>query len=146
MVLGGCDATGPHLYHVYPHGSTGKLPYVTMGSGSLAAMSVFETGWQEDMSEEAAVELVRQAIRAGIFNDLGSGSNVDVTIIRNAPGHEVDVRRGFDTPNDQAELRGNGYTRPETINFPRGCTAVLKTEQTLSSLVSVEDAPAPMSL
>jgi 20S proteasome subunit beta 2 len=30
-VLGGVDSTGPHLYSVYPHGSTDKLPYVTMG-------------------------------------------------------------------------------------------------------------------
>ena len=28
------------------------------------------------------MQLVRDAIRAGIFNDLGSGSNVDVTVIR----------------------------------------------------------------
>ena len=34
------------------------------------------------MTEEEAVELVKQAILAGVFNDLGSGSNVDVTVIR----------------------------------------------------------------
>ena len=44
LVLGGFDHTGPHLYTVYPHGSTDKLPFVTMGSGSLAAMSIFEAG------------------------------------------------------------------------------------------------------
>ena len=57
LVLGGCDLNGPHLYHIYPHGSTGKLPYVTMGSGSLAAMSVFECGWKEDMEEAEAIEV-----------------------------------------------------------------------------------------
>lgn len=31
LVLGGVDVTGPHLYSIYPHGSTDKLPYVTMG-------------------------------------------------------------------------------------------------------------------
>jgi len=35
LVLGGVDVTGPHLYTIYPHGSTDKLPYVTMGSGSV---------------------------------------------------------------------------------------------------------------
>jgi 20S proteasome subunit beta 2 len=50
LVLGGFDASGPQLYTVYPHGSTDKLPYVTMGSGSLAAMSVFEGNWKPDMS------------------------------------------------------------------------------------------------
>merc|ERR1712224_921450 len=116
MVLGGCDSTGPHLYHVYPHGSTGKLPYVTMGSGSLAAMAVFETGWREDLSREEAVELVKNAIRAGIFNDLGSGSNVDITVIEKEAPYAVEVMRGYETPNEVSEVRGNGYVRPPQIN------------------------------
>jgi 20S proteasome subunit beta 2 len=49
LVLGGVDETGPNLFTVAPHGSTDKLPYVTMGSGSLAAMSIFETEWQADL-------------------------------------------------------------------------------------------------
>jgi 20S proteasome alpha/beta subunit len=44
------DLCGPCV-QIYPHGSTDKNPYVTMGSGSLAAMSVFETGYREDMEE-----------------------------------------------------------------------------------------------
>lgn len=48
-MLGGVDATGPHLFTIHPHGSTDKLPYVTMGSGSLAAMAVFESGWKANM-------------------------------------------------------------------------------------------------
>lgn len=50
LVLGGVDPTGVHLFTVAAHGSTDKLPYVTMGSGSLAAMAVFETGWRAEMS------------------------------------------------------------------------------------------------
>lgn len=42
LVLGGVDNTGSYIYCIYPHGSTNKLPYATMGSGSLAAMAVFE--------------------------------------------------------------------------------------------------------
>lgn len=42
LILGGVDNNGPHVYCIYPHGSTDTLPYATMGSGSLAAMSVFE--------------------------------------------------------------------------------------------------------
>lgn len=49
LVLGGVDATGPQLFTIHPHGSTDKLPYVTMGSGSLAAMAVFEAGWKPNM-------------------------------------------------------------------------------------------------
>ena len=45
------------------------------------------------MSEDEAVALVAKAIRAGIFNDLGSGSNVDVCIIRK---DGVDYRRNME--------------------------------------------------
>ena len=75
LVLGGIDSTGPHLFTIHPHGSTDKLPYVTMGSGSLAAMAVFESYWTPKMTREAAIELIVEAVEAGIFNDLGSGSN-----------------------------------------------------------------------
>mgnify|MGYP001810980532 CR=1 FL=1 len=33
LVLGGVDFRGPHLFTVYPHGSTDSLPFCTMGSG-----------------------------------------------------------------------------------------------------------------
>ena len=35
LVLGGVDCMGPHLYSIYPHGSTDKLPYVTMGGFTI---------------------------------------------------------------------------------------------------------------
>ena len=38
--------------------------------------------WVPDMSEEDGKQLVRDAIRAGIFNDMGSGSNVDLVVIK----------------------------------------------------------------
>lgn len=120
LVLGGVDATGAHLYQIYPHGSTDKNPYVTMGSGSLAAMSVFETAYREDMEEEEAIDLVKEAILAGVWNDLGSGSNVDITIIRN--NGEVTVLRGYQMPNDVSQVRN--YVRPTTLNIPAGATRV----------------------
>ena len=46
-VLGGTDLHGPHMYCIHPHGSTQRLPYVTMGSGSLAAMAIFESRYSE---------------------------------------------------------------------------------------------------
>merc|ERR1712129_257403 len=81
LVLGGVDCNGPHLYTVYPHGSTDSLPYVTMGSGSLAAMAVFESEFKSKMTEEEAKKLVHAAIMAGINNDLGSGGSVDLMVI-----------------------------------------------------------------
>jgi 20S proteasome subunit beta 2 len=50
LVIGGVDRTGSHLFTVAAHGSTDKLPYVTMGSGSMAAMAVFESSFKEHMT------------------------------------------------------------------------------------------------
>ncbi|RZC55887.1 hypothetical protein C5167_014792 [Papaver somniferum] len=36
--------------HIYPHGSTDGLPYVTMGSGSLAVMAIFASQYREGMT------------------------------------------------------------------------------------------------
>lgn len=99
------------MYQIYPHGSTDTLPYATMGSGSLAAMSVFESKYREGLTvswftvymicalacsrlfctylflysflvqKEEGIKLVCEAVSSGIFNDLGSGSNVDICVI-----------------------------------------------------------------
>jgi len=117
LVLGGVDHTGTGLYTVYPHGSTDKLPYVTMGSGSLAAMAVFEAKWRENMTREEGIELVKDAIKAGIFNDLGSGSNVDVCVITR---DKTEMLRNVEMPNARP------YHKKIPYNFPRGTTPVLK--------------------
>jgi 20S proteasome alpha/beta subunit len=45
LVLGGVDSTGQaHLYSIQPHGSSDKGMYTALGSGSLSAMSVLESG------------------------------------------------------------------------------------------------------
>ena len=69
-----------------------------MGSGSLATMAVFETSWRPNvevmfcpcvtammliaLQRDEALALVTRAVSAGIFNDLGSGSNVDACVNR----------------------------------------------------------------
>jgi len=136
LVLGGVDVEGSHLYTVYPHGSVDRLPYATMGSGSLAAMSVLEAGYKDDLDEAAAVELVSQAIQAGIFNDLGSGSNVDVTVIargKTVGESQVKYLRNMVTPNPRLYQRKAGY------NFPRGSTEWLKeTEHIFKTQITYE--------
>jgi len=82
LVLGGVDFDGStHLYTIYPHGSSDKLPFVTMGSGSLAAMSIFESEYKDNMPIDVAMNLVEKAVSAGVHNDLGSGSNIDLLVI-----------------------------------------------------------------
>jgi len=126
LVLGGVDVNGPSLYQIYPHGSTDSLPFTTMGSGSLAAMAILETEYKDDMTVEEGRDLVAKAIRAGIFNDLGSGGNVDVCVITKDGGK---VLRNWQTPNERkykAQYQG----------FLKGTTPVIKTS--VMSLVTVE--------
>ena len=47
LIIGGVDKYGPHLYEVAAHGSTSKLPFCAMGSGTLPAMSVLEASRSE---------------------------------------------------------------------------------------------------
>lgn len=116
LVLGGVDCTGPHLYQIYPHGSTDYLPFTTMGSGSLAAMSILESEYREDMTIEEGKALVAKAISAGIFNDLGSGGNVDVCVVTKDGTQSF---RNFMKPNER-------LFRTKYAPFPKGTTPVLK--------------------
>lgn len=133
LVVAGVDPTGAHLFTVHAHGSTDKLPYVTMGSGSLAAMSVFETQWQRNLTKAQAVKLCADAIQAGIWNDLGSGSNVDVAVIT---GDKTTLMRNYITPNVRQPKQRN-------YRFQPGTTAVLNekviTREEISKYVTVHE-------
>merc|ERR1712060_387291 len=129
LVLGGVDVTGPHLYQIYPHGSTDKLPFTTMGSGSLAAMSILESEYKEDLTIEQGKALVAKAIRSGIFNDLGSGGNVDVCVITKEGGQ---VFRNMEKPNERkfkAQYKG----------FAKGTTPVIKEDILKLCTVETDD-------
>lgn len=128
LILGGVDTSGPHLFSVYPHGSSDSLPYAAMGSGSLAAISVLENGYHDGMSEDEAKKLIVRAIRSGIFNDLGSGSNVDLCVItqsgakeyRNYEEHNVrssDVRERTSV-NDSVELNNANISTSTSVTVP----------------------------
>merc|ERR1740127_260129 len=127
LVLGGVDVTGPHLYQIYPHGSTDTLPFTTMGSGSLAAMTILETEYKENLTIEEGKKLVAKAIRAGIFNDLGSGGNVDVCVVTKEGGT---IFRNYEKPNPR-------LYKAQYKAFPAGVTPVLKKD--IWSLVKADD-------
>uniref|UniRef100_A0A3Q1FLB2 Proteasome subunit beta n=1 Tax=Acanthochromis polyacanthus TaxID=80966 RepID=A0A3Q1FLB2_9TELE len=103
LIIGGVDVTGPHLYSVYPHGSYDKLPFLTMGM---------------------------YAIAAGIFCDLGSGSNVDLCVITEAG---VEYLRGYEKPTMKGKREGQYRYKP-------GTTAVLTKTVTPLSLHVVDQS------
>lgn len=96
-------------------------------------MSVFETQWKADLTQDEAVKLASDAILAGIFNDLGSGSNVDVAIITK---EKTTLKRNYITPNEKS-------AKLQSYKFPKGTTAVLNEKiikkNEIGRYVSVEE-------
>ena len=101
MILGGVDDGGPSLHIIDESKVAQRLSFAALGSGSIDAIAVLETlrrQWQrdadvdtggswdstytEDIGIETAIKATRQAVRAGILNDLGSGSHVDLCVIQ----------------------------------------------------------------
>lgn len=143
LILGGVDITGPKLHTVYPHGSIDTLPFVAMGSGSLAAISVLETGFKENLTRQECIDLVCRAIRAGVLNDLGSGNSINYCVIeRDTTSAEfkakIEMKKGTDREKDLnpialqtvQELDVNSYkqkvkTPKSFANFPPNTTVVV---------------------
>jgi 20S proteasome subunit beta 2 len=98
LIVGGMDPTTlqPVLRAIHPNGSMDIVDFVAMGSGGPAALSILESARSlhhgdvggsstlaphTDWTVDEAVALAVRAVQAGIDNDLGSGSYVDVCII-----------------------------------------------------------------
>ncbi|CUM63492.1 uncharacterized protein PRCAT00001068001 [Priceomyces carsonii] len=128
LIVAGVDPTGAHLLSCQAHGSTDVGQYLSLGSGSLAAMAVLETNWEPDLSKEQAIKLCANAIELGIWNDLGSGSNVDICVME--VGKDAELLRNYLTPNVRSE-------KAKSYKFARGTTAVLK--ESIRDLVHVEE-------
>jgi 20S proteasome subunit beta 2 len=74
-------------------------------------MAILENGYREDLTQEEAVKLVVAAIEAGIYHDLGSGSNVDVCIIKKG---KVEMMRNLKHDNHKMFSKPGGYKfRPD---------------------------------
>uniref|UniRef100_A0A672PFH6 Proteasome subunit beta n=1 Tax=Sinocyclocheilus grahami TaxID=75366 RepID=A0A672PFH6_SINGR len=129
LIVGGVDINGPQLYSIYPHGSYDKLPFLTMGTVTFSLPPFFEQTQSEQNLEEAK-QLVRDAITAGIFCDLGSGSNVDLCVITEKT---VDYLRAYDQPVQKGLREG-------TYRYKPGTTAVLTKTVTPLTLDVVDES------
>ena len=69
-------------------------------------MAILETGFRESMEKEDAIKLVVAAIEAGIYHDLGSGSNVDVCIITRG---KSEMLRNLKSDNHKVFSKPGGY-------------------------------------
>jgi 20S proteasome alpha/beta subunit len=111
IILGGFDNDGPSLHQISQSGVQ-QVSCCASGSGQIDALSSLESrrkvwgdpiknhlggaisnggggGYSrslcENVSVDDAVVVVREAVASGVFNDLGSGSFVDICVIR-GPG------------------------------------------------------------
>jgi 20S proteasome subunit beta 2 len=116
LILGGYDVqskTG-RLTAIHPHGSMDVVPFAALGSGGLAAMAVLESRYHPELTREEGIELVKSAVLAGIENDLGSGSQVDLCVL--GPEGAVEYTRAV-VPEQQLETdeedRGDEFTSEE---------------------------------
>lgn len=134
LIVGGFDVKGPQLIEVSNDGNMYALPYLTLGSGSLAAMAIMESQYKEDMSQEEAIKTVVTAIEGGIYHDLGSGSNVDVCIIKKG---KVEYLRNLKSDNFKI------YEKPEGWKFKKERVQVLNEYK---HKLEVANAPQPMQL
>lgn len=130
FIVGGVDTTGNHLFSVDNDGNYYSFPFLTMGSGCLAAMSIFETEFRDDMSEEECKDMVIRAAEAGIYNDLGSGSNVNLCVIKKG---KVDQFNHIRADNKKQYEKPGGYKfkkeRVQVINEYRTKLVVEEGEQ-----------------
>ncbi|EAK89067.1 PUP1/proteasome subunit beta type 7, NTN hydrolase fold [Cryptosporidium parvum Iowa II] len=133
LIVAGSDSTGNFVFQVSANGCIMQLPFTSMGSGSLCARSILEARYRDGLTESECVELVSDAIRAGIYNDLYSGSNVNILIIKN---NYVKHFRHFDTKASERI-----YRQPKPISFPVGTTPIIaeKTEDLSSFVVEVSE-------
>eukprot|EP00271_Cylindrocystis_brebissonii_P013232 TRINITY_DN32924_c0_g1_i1.p1 TRINITY_DN32924_c0_g1~~TRINITY_DN32924_c0_g1_i1.p1 ORF type:complete len:263 (+),score=46.65 TRINITY_DN32924_c0_g1_i1:153-941(+) len=77
-MIAGWDETGPGLYYCDSDGSRMKGQRFSVGSGSMYAYGVLDTGYDYNLSQEDACELGRRAIYHATFRDGSSGGTVSV--------------------------------------------------------------------
>ena len=97
-------------------------------------MGIIESQFKPDMAEEDAKNMLISAIEAGIYHDLGSGSNVDICVIRK--GKHTYYRN---IKSDNKKM----FSKPGGFQFPKDKVQVMKEYK---DILVVEDGPAPMDL
>jgi 20S proteasome subunit beta 5 len=69
---------GPGLYYLDSDGQRTAGKVFSVGSGSLYAYGVLDSGYKHDLSVPEAIELGRRAIYHATFRDAASGGTVSV--------------------------------------------------------------------
>lgn len=82
LLVGGIDESGPSVYSVDAMGGASREnDIVATGSGSPFAYGVLEDRYQQDMTEEQAVDLAVRALKSAMRRDVGSGEDISIVVI-----------------------------------------------------------------
>uniref|UniRef100_A0A914IB81 proteasome endopeptidase complex n=1 Tax=Globodera rostochiensis TaxID=31243 RepID=A0A914IB81_GLORO len=75
----GIDKSGPSVYLVQDTGARLKIDTIcSVGSGMMNAMAIADSKYKEEMTDEEAIELGKEAIVHSTFRDGGSGGKCNV--------------------------------------------------------------------
>lgn len=77
-MVAGWDHFGPALFYVDDKGSRVKQDLFSVGSGSIYAYGVLDSGYRKDLSVEEAIDLARRSIFHATYRDGASGGIVTV--------------------------------------------------------------------
>jgi 20S proteasome subunit beta 5 len=77
-MVAGWDKHGPSLFYVDDEGTRLKHDVFSVGSGSIYAYGVLDSGYKWDLSVAQAIDLGRRAIFHATFRDGGSGAFISV--------------------------------------------------------------------
>jgi proteasome beta subunit len=99
-LIGGVDATGPHVYSIDPFGSLTEEKCVSTGSGSPVAYGVLEDRFKEGMKVKDVLPIVVKAVSSAMKRNAGTGDSFNVSVI-NEKGY------GELTEEEKKQLLGN---------------------------------------
>jgi proteasome beta subunit len=81
VLVGGVDATGPHVFSIDPFGSLTEEKYVSTGSGSPVAYGILEDKFREGAALKEMLPVIVKAVNASMKRDAASGDSFNVAVI-----------------------------------------------------------------
>ena len=81
VLVGGVDATGPHIYSIDPFGSLTEEKMVSTGSGSPVVYGILEDKFREGASVKEMLPVVVKAVNGAMKRDAASGDSYNVSVI-----------------------------------------------------------------
>ena len=94
-ILGGVDGEGHHIYSLDPAGGVMTDKYTATGSGMQLAYGVLEQEYDEEMSNDDALQIGARAVKSAVERDTGSGDGVYLAEVTDE-GVDIHGHKDFD--------------------------------------------------